>query len=625
MLVRVLVAGVIFALALDHGTYGLTARHSLAIVVWWTLLVGVGLNLLPRAASYRLALLPAVALAAFTLMTLTSALWADSAERVVLEFDRAALYLGVFLLVALTARRETLVEWTDGLAIGISAIAVLALISRCFPALDLGSPIHGFLPGSEDRLSYPLDYWNGVAIMSALAVPLLLRVASDAPTSLAAGAALAPLPAIGATIYLTSSRGGVVSAVIATVAFVALLRRWAALAAAVMGALGGSVGVAIVAAQPELVNEPLSSAAEEQGFTAAVLIAAAGAAVGVIWFLTAHLAPSRPIPRAAGWAVAILLILVAAGGAVAAEPGERFEAFKRPTSERALPEDDFVRAHLLSGSGSGRWQFWETAIDQFQDAPIKGHGAGSYEAWWAANGSIARFIRDAHSLYLEVLGELGLTGLLALALFIVAAAFVAWRGLLQNDPERPAVAAAAAVSVAYLAAAGIDWMWELTAVSVAGFVCIALACAGMSHGIRTPSPATKQTLAAGVAFVVAGWIVICAQAIPLLSEAKIRDSQEAARRGDGDDALSDATAARNVMPWASSPYLQLALVNEQAGALAAARADIVEAIERDPVDWRLRLVAARIETRRGAVEAARRQLAEARRLNPRSPIFGSRI
>jgi Flp pilus assembly protein TadD len=47
----------------------------------------------------------------------------------------------------------------------------------------------------------------------------------------------------------------------------------------------------------------------------------------------------------------------------------------------------------------------------------------------------------------------------------------------------------------------------------------------------------------------------------------------------------------------------------------------MDAIDRDPADWRLRIVAARIEVRRGAINRARRQLSEARRLNPRSPIF----
>ena len=34
-------------------------------------------------------------------------------------------------------------------------------------------------------------------------------------------------------------------------------------------------------------------------------------------------------------------------------------------------------------------------------------GAGSYESWWAQHGSISYFIRDAHSVWLETLGELG--------------------------------------------------------------------------------------------------------------------------------------------------------------------------------------------------------------------------
>jgi hypothetical protein len=623
MLVRLFVAGVTVALAVDHGTYGLAARHSLAIAVWWFLLVALGLDILPRAARYRLALLPAPPLAAFALVTLASAGWADSAERAVLEFDRIALYLGIFLLVALAAQRETLSEWTDGLAIGISATAFLALISRCFPALDLASPIHGFLPGSEDRLSYPLDYWNGVAILTALAVPLLLRVASAVPTSPAAAAALFPFPALGATVYLTSSRGGVATAAIATIAFVALLRRWTAVAAATAGWLGASGGVAIVISQPELVNEPFSDAAEEQGLVAAALIVAIGAALGVAWFLASRLSPERPIPRWAGWALAVLVILGAVGSAIAAEPAERFDSFKRPPSRTALPEGDFVRGHLLSASGSGRWQFWETAIDQFQDAPVKGHGAGSFQAWWAENGSIPYFIRDAHSLYLEVLGELGLVGFLALLGFIVVAAAVASRALATNGVEHGAAAAAAA-GLAYLSAAGFDWMWELTAVSTAGIACASLACAATSEGIRLPARATRQIVATRVAFLLMAWIVICAQAVPLLSEAKIRDSQAAARRGDADGALKDAMAARNIMPWASSPYLQLALVEEQVGALRAARANIIDAIERDPKDWRLRIVAARVEARRGAVNAAQRQLAEARRLNPRSAIFARR-
>ena len=73
-----------------------------------------------------------------------------------------------------------------------------------------------------------------------------------------------------------------------------------------------------------------------------------------------------------------------------------------------------MRSHLLSANGSGRWQFWESAVDAFQATPLLGHGAGSYEAWWAEHGSLAVFVRDAHSLYLETLAELGVLGFLLL-------------------------------------------------------------------------------------------------------------------------------------------------------------------------------------------------------------------
>jgi Tfp pilus assembly protein PilF len=67
--------------------------------------------------------------------------------------------------------------------------------------------------------------------------------------------------------------------------------------------------------------------------------------------------------------------------------------------------------------------------------------------------------------------------------------------------------------------------------------------------------------------------------------------------------------------------LQLALVEEQTGDLDKARASIADAIERDRSDWRLRLVAARLEVKTGHRQAAREHLREAARLNPRSRLF----
>jgi Tfp pilus assembly protein PilF len=79
--------------------------------------------------------------------------------------------------------------------------------------------------------------------------------------------------------------------------------------------------------------------------------------------------------------------------------------------------------------------------------------------------------------------------------------------------------------------------------------------------------------------------------------------------------------ARALQPWASAPYLQLALLQEQLGDLRAARGRIAEAIDRNDSDWRLWLVSARLETETGNIAKARSDLRRAKSLNPRSPLF----
>ena len=120
---------------------------------------------------------------------------------------------------------------------------------------------------------------------------------------------------------------------------------------------------------------------------------------------------------------------------------------------------------------------------------------------------------------------------------------------------------------------------------------------------------------------VTAWFLLSAQAITLLSDREVARSQDAVGRGDFSEAATAASAARNIQPWAATPYLQLALVSEAAGDLSRARIWIGEAIERNERDWRLWLVSARVETRLGRMAAAERSLRRAIELNPRSPLF----
>src|SRR5207249_3324214 len=120
--------------------------------------------------------------------------------------------------------------------------------------------------------------------------------------------------------------------------------------------------------------------------------------------------------------------------AILAHPIRRFDAFK------ALPHDSaatqgFARTHLTSGNGSGRWQFWASAVQEWKRHPLAGGGAGSFEQWWAQHASFSYFVRDAHSVYLETLAELGLVGFGLLAAFLVAGAVLGARAFRRGPAE----------------------------------------------------------------------------------------------------------------------------------------------------------------------------------------------
>jgi O-antigen ligase len=550
----------------------------------------------------------------------------------------------VFALAVLAGTRSNLRRWRDGFAIGITAIGLLALASRLFPDLLDERDLFQFLPGGENRLSYPLDYWNGLGIFTGLAFPLLLGAAVGARSAIARGLAVAPLPALFATIYLTSSRGGAATAVIGAALFVALTsRRALALGVTLAAGIGSIAVVGVLVGRDELVDGPLqSAAAADQGQGAAILIALACVGAGALVVLVSRFAPGTRvrIGRRAGAALAVTAVAAAIVAVVAVDPVDRVRTFTKSPDEFEQIETDFTQNHLLSESGSGRWQFWSAAGDEFESRPMVGRGAGSYEAWWAQHGSLFRFIKDAHSLYLETLAELGLVGFSLLALMLgTALVAVAMRLRAVTAEERVTIASLAALLGAYCVAAGIDWMWELTVVSVIAIATLGLLTGPASAASRPHRPASAENgdprslqapkwhgrryLLALSGVVVLALFVITTEAIPLLAQTRIRDSQAAIDRGDAPAALDKARDARELQPWAASPHLQLALVEEQTGDLGAARSAILEAIGNDPSDWRLWLVRARLETKSGAVAAARGSLREAKRRNPRSPLFAS--
>jgi O-Antigen ligase len=615
------VATGIFLVALDHATYGVVSRTTLAVGVWWAVVLVAALGLRPTTRLPAPAYVAGGFLLALSAWTLASTQWSVSAGDAFDEFGRTALYLGLFALVLLVSTRGSGGRWADGVAIGITAVALLALTSRLFPDVISTNDYRTVLTSAYARLSYPLGYWNGLAILTGMAFPLLFRAAIESRYAALRGLALTPIPALAAVLYLTSSRGGFAVAFFGTVCFLLLTtRRWSAIAAAVLAGAASIGAVAVLQARSELVNHPGLPVAESQGHHAAALIAALCVLTGIVWtagtiLLQGRLPASVTLERAA----VVLVVVVTVVGIAVSRPVHRFHEFK------ALPNTaktgNLVTNHLTSTSGSGRWQLWTAALDEFRAHPLKGGGAGSFGAWWLRSPHFEGFALDAHNLYAETLGELGIIGFLLLAGLLLTGAV---SGLVRAVGGIDAAPALLASFLAFALGAAVDWMWELTAVTIVAVVLLAVLTGPATKRVRRyaarDEPSRRIAIALGAAVALIGIFVIGAEGVGLASQLKIQQSQSATARGDLVAAANDAADARSIQPWSSTPYLQLALVGEQAGQLRQAERWIGKAIDRDRDDWQLWVTQARIQTKLGEAAAAVNSLNECRRLYPSSQL-----
>jgi hypothetical protein len=628
-LTTAIVAVSFVGLSLATGAYSSEMRAVLTIVAWVTLISGLAFGVFPRERPPTAALVTGAMLMTLALFSGLSALWASDNGAALEEATRVAGYAGIFGLVACVTRPGEARPWLSGLAIGIALVAAIALLSRLIPGLPGGDDeISHFLPAAQGRLSYPIGYWNALAAICALGIVLLtwLGVAARNPILRSLSVAAIPLP--GLAIYLASSRGGVFAAVVGLVALVALdPRRLSLLGGLALGGLGTALVIVLARKEPAVIDGLNNADARTQGAETVGAIAAVTFAVGAARLMLDGMLSRISLSARTTRDTLVTVAFLAAGAIILSNPPERFDEFKEVSpTEGAITQPNFIATHLASGSGSGRWQFWGVAVDAFGDQPAHGIGAGGFADYWNQHAPISRVTSDAHSLYVEQLGELGpLALLLVLGIVLLAPVASLTRGG-STSALRPQRAAAVAMVAAGAASAAVDWTWEVPVAF--GPVVIALALlSGPALG-RAPEgrreAATDRPLRPwGVATVVAGSIAVLLATAILLSHRELASSQAAAGDGDPASAADDARAAIALAPWASEPRLQLALVQESAGDLKGAAKSADEASDRAEDDWKIWLVRARIAVSRNNLHAAQAYLAEARRLNPRAPLFSS--
>jgi len=222
----------------------------------------------------RFGILALIGIAAFAALSLASEAWAHAPARALLSFDLAALYLAVTALCSgVQQPANRLRTMIYGLLVGLAAVCGAGLLSRTLPQVF---PVaSGFL---SQRLSYPVTYWNALGMLAALGIVLAVHVSSDrdgpAPARILSTGLI---PAFGATVLLTFSRGAIASLAVALVIYVVLAARVALLMTAVAAAPLSAIAVR-TAYDAGLLgsSHPTAPAAVQQGHHVAVVVALCG-------------------------------------------------------------------------------------------------------------------------------------------------------------------------------------------------------------------------------------------------------------------------------------------------------------------------------------------------------------
>jgi hypothetical protein len=326
-------------------------------------------------------------------------------------------------------------------------------------------------------------------------------------------------------------------------------------------------------------------------------------------------------PQRRHWAVAggaatvlaIVAVLVGSGGHPGGWIKQGFEEFASPTVG-----DSSTAARFGELSSNSRWDWWVESWDVFEEHPVRGSGAGSFDV---ARRPVRRniiVVIEPHSLPLQFLSETGVVGLLLLLGLLssgAAASVLAVRRLAGT--ERTAATVLALAALAYLLHALVDYDWDFLALTAPAMVIVGLL---IGTG-RPPVRAVRRPLlaaAAGLASLALAFSVVA----PWLAVRKVEEAYAALDERDIQAARDAVAKARDLNPLSLDPIRAEAAVADREGNRQQALEHYAAAVELQPENWVTWYELARYEEDVGLRQAAIRHVQQAQRLDPLNPRLG---
>jgi O-antigen ligase len=317
------------------------------------------------------------------------------------------------------------------------------------------------------RLEQPLTYWNAEGLLAAIGVVLAVHLAGNPrrPLWMRSSAAAAGV-ALGLGAYLSYARGALGAIAVGLLVLLALAPDLRPSLRAMITIVGGA-GIASLVANSSSTVKSLSSRSAGEGLVMLCALVVLMVAAAVI----APRVPRRPmrlphfgVSRPATVLGISIALLVVGGLVLAATEG-------KPEGTSPTPG---ANAKRLGSIDSNRYRYWQEAGKTFRRHPLIGIGSGGFQVEWLKVKNRYDASGDAHSLYLETAAELGVVGVAILLLFLGG---VAASVLSVYRVNRGAAAGLAAGLAAWAFHAGLDWDWEMPAVSLPALLLAAAAIA----------------------------------------------------------------------------------------------------------------------------------------------------
>ncbi len=667
-----LLAGLLVTLAYAIFAHGATetpaeTRVQLALAVMALLGGGAILTGNPalRLRAPTLAKAGVLLLLAFAVWCGLSLLWSVAPDRTWTQINRG---LGYTLVAGLgLVLGASLIRSAERVAVGwlwiVVAVALYALGGKTFPGLHVGGLFDLDQGGGLARLRAPLQYWNALALVLVMGLPVALRLALDRTRSarFRVGAVLAAALFV-LDLGMTYSRGGLLGLAAAVAVLVTLggAGRLKSICVLALAALGAAAPLTYALTRSALTGSgvPLGDRISDGRVLALIIVVSAGVLAVAARALLAREdrvrwsdARTRTAGRVAVTAAAFVVCLAAVGAAgspkgLPANVDDAVRSFTVPTQDKQLDA-----SRLATTNSGNRWVWWQEAAGAFSDRPIGGWGAGSFRVTHLQYRRNTISVTQPHSVPMQFLAETGLVGLL-LAYGGIGAllwAAVARVRRLEGGRERDCAVALLAAAVAWLAHGAYDWDWDIPGVTLPPLLFLGVLAAGpRGRGVRPDvvaglavSPARRGVFfldpdretrvrpgsVVSVAVLTLALFAYATSAVlPAWSSSKADAAQEAVggTQVSADElrrAAAQADLAARLDPLSVEPLLVSATIATRRGRTLEARQALLDAVRRQPESARawtqLGTLSYSLGDRAGFLRAATKALA----LDPHNPLL----